>query len=101
MLDHIKLGKDYLDSISQGLDTLNDEERAAYKKKHHTDVKSVRVRPSNASLIVPVSSEYITTDELWEVRNQDLTPIWDKNQSVCKWGALNSKARQDQTYRLN
>jgi hypothetical protein len=50
---------------------------------------------------IPVSSEYINSDELWELRDNDLTPIWDKNQSVCKWGFLNSLGKMDLPYRLN
>lgn len=51
---------------------------------------------------VPVSSEYIQSDELWEIRsNQQLSPIWDKNQSVCKWGVVNSTCNNDLPYRLN
>ncbi len=50
---------------------------------------------------VPVSSEYINSDELWELRNNTLTSIWDKNQSVVKWGALNSVGAHDYPYRLN
>ena len=50
---------------------------------------------------IPVSSEYITTDELWEIRNGNLSDIWYKNQYVCKWGFLNSKGLHDLPYRLN
>jgi hypothetical protein len=50
---------------------------------------------------VPVSSEYIQSDELWELRAESLTSIWNKNQYVCKWGYLNSIAAHDLPYRLN
>ena len=50
---------------------------------------------------IPVTSEYVNSDELWELRDNDLTPIWDKNQSVCKWGFLNSLGKMDLPYRLN
>lgn len=50
---------------------------------------------------IPVSSEYISSDELWEVRNNDLSPIWNKNQSICKWGFKNSIGIHDYPYRLN
>lgn len=49
---------------------------------------------------IPVTSEYITSDELWEIKNNDLTPIWDKNQSICKWGFINSNGLHDYPYRL-
>lgn len=50
---------------------------------------------------VPVSSEYVASDELWELRNNNLTPIWDKNQTICKWGFLNSIGKMNYPYRLN
>lgn len=51
---------------------------------------------------IPVTSEYIASEELWEVRNQtDLSPIWSKNQYICKWGLMNSLSTHDYSYRLN
>jgi hypothetical protein len=50
---------------------------------------------------VPVSSEYIASDELFEVRGLNLSPIWSKNPSICKWGFLNSNNSGDYSYRLN
>lgn len=50
---------------------------------------------------IPVSSEYIASDELWELRNNELTKIWDKNQSIVKWGAYQSNGQHDYSYRLN
>jgi hypothetical protein len=50
---------------------------------------------------IPVSSEYIASDELWEIRNNNLTKIWAKNQSICKWGFINSVGLHDYPYRLN
>ncbi len=50
---------------------------------------------------IPVSSEYISSDELWEINQNDLTEIWRKNQSICKWGFLNSQGLHDYPYRLN
>lgn len=50
---------------------------------------------------LPVTSEYIASDELWEVKGNDLTDIWRKNQFVCKWGFLNSQGLHDYPYRLN
>jgi hypothetical protein len=49
-----------------------------------------------------VSSEYISTDELFEiVTNNDLTPLWRKVQNVCKWGYLNSNSNSDYEYKYN
>jgi hypothetical protein len=64
-----------------------------------------------------VSSEYIAADELYEIydlgqqlttsnntgenRLYDLTDIWRKNQSVCKWGFAGSISHSDYPYKLN
>lgn len=80
----------------------------ANKKNEISDIKSqlppIKSVDPNESLdtnYVPCSSEYINSDELFEIKNNDLTPILDKNQSIVKWGALNSKAVHDYSYRLN
>lgn len=50
---------------------------------------------------LPVTSEYITSEEIWEIRNNvELSPIWDKNQHICKWGFMNSLDTHDYAYRL-
>lgn len=51
--------------------------------------------------IMNVSSEYISDDELWEIVNNDLSKIWRKNQSVVKWGYINSNGVCDYEYKLN
>lgn len=50
-----------------------------------------------------VSSEYIATDELFEItkNHKELSPIWRKNQSVCKWGYEGSNSHCDYPYKLN
>ncbi len=54
------------------------------------------------SSYVPVTSEYIASEEIWEVRNRiELSPMWYKNQWVCKWGFMNSLDMHDYAYRLN
>ncbi len=70
-------------------------------KKPLPDINSIDPNTEPDKNTVPVSSEYINSDELWEVRNNNLTSLWDKNQSVVKWGALNSIGAHDYPYRLN
>jgi hypothetical protein len=65
-----------------------------------------------------ISSEYIANDELYEVFDMgqqntfagsnntenkiyELTDIWRKNQSVCKWGFMGSISHSDYPYKLN
>ena len=51
---------------------------------------------------LPTTSEYITSEELWETRSGDtLSPIWNKSQSICKWGFMNSIDTHDYGYRLS
>ena len=51
--------------------------------------------------IMNVSSEYIATDELFEISFNDLTEIWRKNQYVVKWGFAGSNSSCDYPYKLN
>lgn len=55
----------------------------------------------NSDKIINVSSEYISTDELFEINKNGLTDIWRKNQSICKWGYVNSISHSDYPYKLN
>jgi hypothetical protein len=51
--------------------------------------------------IMNVSSEYVADDELYEITFNNLTDIWRKNQSVCKWGFAGSNSKCDYPYKLN
>ena len=55
----------------------------------------------NADKTINVSSEYIATDELFEINKQGLTNIWRKNQSVLKWAYANSNSHSNYPYKLN
>ena len=49
-----------------------------------------------------VSSEYISTDELFEITTKnELSDIWVKNPSICKWGYMGSISHSDYEYKLN
>lgn len=50
---------------------------------------------------IPSSSEYATSEELFEIRNGYLTKLWFKNQEICKWGWAESIHKSDYPYRLN
>ena len=54
-----------------------------------------------ADKVINVSSEYISTDELFEITKQGLSNIWHKNQSIVKWGFKNSISHSDYPYKLN
>ena len=55
----------------------------------------------NANKIINVSSEYLSTDELFEINKDGLTKIWNKNQCIVKWGYKNSISHSDYPYKLN
>lgn len=55
----------------------------------------------NINLAIPSSSEYSSSEEAFEIRNDYLTRLWAKNQSVCKWGWNESIHNVDYPYRLN
>jgi hypothetical protein len=54
-----------------------------------------------AALKIPVSSEYVAGRDLWALRDRKLSPIWSKNQYVCKWGFLGSISHADYPYKIN
>lgn len=51
--------------------------------------------------LMNVSSEYISSDELFEISKNKLSDIWRKNQSICKWGYQGSISHSDYPYKLN
>jgi len=55
----------------------------------------------NFEKIVNVSSEYVSTDELFEINKNGLSDIWRKNQSHVKWGYKNSISHSDYPYKFN
>lgn len=55
----------------------------------------------NSDKIIISSSEYISTDELFEVTKNGLSDIWRKNQSIVKWGYKDSISHSDYPYKLN
>lgn len=48
-----------------------------------------------------ISSEYTAGDETFEIRGADITPIFEKNQSICKWAYDGSISHSDYPYKLN
>ena len=50
---------------------------------------------------IPVSSEYISTTELFSIENDSLNNLWKKNPSNIKWGFENSISSYDYPYMIN
>lgn len=71
-----------------------------YAKDHEPDVE-----PDPLILDLPVASEYIASDELFEINGPDNTPelsnIWRKNANFMKWGFRGSVSHNDYPYKLN
>ncbi len=57
--------------------------------------------PYSSPTYIPASSEYVTSDESFEIINNNLSKMYDKNQSVVKWGATGSIDIHNYPYRLN
>ena len=81
-------------------------EQKLYTTEHLDDSypKAFKVYPIgdvNEGKVVNVSSEYISTDELFEINQFGLSDIWRKNSSVCKWGFAGSNSHSDYPYKLN
>ena len=52
--------------------------------------------------LMNVSSEYTAGDETFELRKGDMiNPLWEKNQSICKWEYRGSISHSDYPYKLN
>lgn len=51
--------------------------------------------------IMNISSEYTADDETFEVRSDSVTPMFEKNQSICKWSYDGSISHSDYPYKLN
>ena len=68
-------------------------ESTVFKKYDYND--------NNANKIIIASSEYVSDDELYEITKDGLTGIWDKNQSIVKWGYSGSISHSDYPYKLN
>jgi len=91
----------------------NDDTNADYRRYYYPMAYTMTWSPYSKSVVdphqtldtnyVPVTSEYVTSEELFEIRDNKLhiSPILGKNQYVCKWGALNSMSHADYPYRLN
>ncbi len=50
---------------------------------------------------IPVSSEYIASNELFSISNNNLNNLWSKNSLNIKWGFDNSISSSDYPYMLN
>jgi hypothetical protein len=67
-----------------------------------TPIKKISYGLENQDKPISVSSEYLATEELFETKlNGDISDIWNKNQSICKWGFLGSISHCDYPYKLN
>lgn len=51
--------------------------------------------------LMNISSEYSAGDETFEIRLHDINPMWEKNQSICKWHYDGSISHSDYPYKLN
>ncbi|MDY0268815.1 hypothetical protein [Trichloromonas sp.] len=48
-----------------------------------------------------ISSEYSAGDETFELLDNSISYIWEKNQNICKWGYIGSISHSDYIYKLN
>jgi hypothetical protein len=50
---------------------------------------------------IPVSSEYISNNEIFKISDNELSPIWRKNPIYCRWAFEGSLSANDYPYILN
>jgi hypothetical protein len=87
---------EYIETEEQKLycvEHMDASESTVFKKYDFKDI--------NADKIIIASSEYVSDDELYELTKDGLTGIWDKNQSITKWGYSGSISHADYPYKLN
>lgn len=83
------------------------KEEKLYATEHRSTSipKSIKLEPKGSEAQykpVVVSSEYVSDDELYETKiNGDISDIWVKNQSICKWGFQGSVSHSDYPYKFN
>lgn len=77
-------------------------------KMYTTDLRSVSNPKdlndyvfNNEVVHIPCSSEFTATGELFEIKNDNLTDLWRKNSTFCKWGFQNSISSSDYPYMMN
>lgn len=51
--------------------------------------------------LMNISSEYSAGNETFELRTHNINPLWEKNQSICKWHYDGSLSHSDYSYKMN
>lgn len=87
---------EYVDTIEHKLYTIEHRDASI-----NTVYKTYDIDDINSEKIINVSSEYISTDELFEINKNGLSKIWDKNPTIVKWGYKNSLSHSNYPYKLN
>lgn len=91
-----------LDKDNQYVETT---EQKLYAIEHRDasddDVFKVYESGINLNKVMIIDSEYVATDELYEVKKEGLSEIWYKNQHIPKWGYVGSNSNADYPYKLN
>jgi len=68
-----------------------------YPNDHSTGSEEPELLTDN-----PASSEYIAADEYYAFNKDDnLTELWRKNPTICKWGFMGSISHNDYPYKIN
>jgi len=91
------------DKSTEYVDT-NEEKLYTEEFRDASDITVFKVYDNddiNSDKNMIMSSEYIATDELFEINKEGLTNIWRKNQNVVKWGYKQSISHSDYPYKLN
>jgi hypothetical protein len=84
---------------------VNSDEEKMYSYDYlHSDNVNMMVKENvvNDKLVnIPVTSEYITSSELFSIDKDNLNNLWVKNPTRVKFGFLNSLSQTDYPYLLN
>lgn len=104
--DYERINTKYADfdyEQSEYVDTI-EEKLYADEYKDSTVPRRKKTIPENFDgqyKLMNISSEYIADDELFEVKDNNINSLWDKNQTINKWGYRGSISHSDYPYKIN
>lgn len=104
--DFDRINTDYAKFDYEKSDYVDTPEPKLYAKEYRDNTIPRRYVTHNIGedgqyKIKNISSEYTAGDETFELRDGAITPIFQKNQTVCKWQYDGSISHSDYPYKLN
>jgi hypothetical protein len=104
--DFDRINTDYAKFDYEKSNYVDTPEPKLYAKEYRDNSTPIRYKTHDIGedgqyKIKNISSEYTAGDEVFELRDSAITPIFQKNQTVCKWQYNGSISHSDYPYKLN